>query len=135
MTWGVFPGKEVIQPTVVDPEAFLVWKDEAFSLWQHTWAAIYDEESPSADLIDHIHSTYYLVNVVDNDFINGDIFGFFNDALLVLDRPPLPGFRRQRRRRSSSTGGLGAPKQQEQQGLPRSMLDLDTGTSSELFVR
>lgn len=26
VTWGVFPGKEVVQPTVVDPHSFLVWK-------------------------------------------------------------------------------------------------------------
>jgi len=26
VTWGVFPGKEIIQPTVVDPVAFNVWK-------------------------------------------------------------------------------------------------------------
>ena len=26
VTWGVFPGKEVSQPTVVDPVAFTVWK-------------------------------------------------------------------------------------------------------------
>jgi hypothetical protein len=26
VTWGVFPGKEIIQPTVVDPVAFLSWK-------------------------------------------------------------------------------------------------------------
>jgi len=26
VTWGVFPGKEIIQPTVVDPIAFTVWK-------------------------------------------------------------------------------------------------------------
>jgi hypothetical protein len=26
VTWGVFPGKEVVQPTVVDPKSFLVWK-------------------------------------------------------------------------------------------------------------
>ena len=26
VTWGVFPGKEVIQPTVVDPQSFMVWK-------------------------------------------------------------------------------------------------------------
>jgi hypothetical protein len=30
VTWGVFPGKEIAQPTVVDPEAFLAWKTEAF---------------------------------------------------------------------------------------------------------
>ena len=26
VTWGVFPGKEVVQPTVVDPQSFSVWK-------------------------------------------------------------------------------------------------------------
>lgn len=26
VTWGVFPGQELQQPTVVDHETFLVWK-------------------------------------------------------------------------------------------------------------
>ncbi len=26
VTWGVFPAKEVVQPTVVDPQSFAVWK-------------------------------------------------------------------------------------------------------------
>ena len=26
MTWGVFPGREIQQPTVVDPIAFESWK-------------------------------------------------------------------------------------------------------------
>ena len=26
VTWGVFPAKEIIQPTVVDPQSFAVWK-------------------------------------------------------------------------------------------------------------
>lgn len=26
VTWGVFPGKEIVQPTVVDPESFKTWK-------------------------------------------------------------------------------------------------------------
>ena len=32
VTWGVFPGREIIQPTVVDPHSFRTWKDEAFNL-------------------------------------------------------------------------------------------------------
>jgi len=81
VTWAVFPGKEIIQPTVVDPESFLVWKDEAFSLWIRTWADIYHEESLSYDLINDIHDQYFLVNIVDNDFINGDIFQIFDDLV------------------------------------------------------
>ncbi len=34
VTWGVVPGKEVIQLTVVDPVSFIVWKDEAFQAWE-----------------------------------------------------------------------------------------------------
>ena len=26
VTWGVFPGKEIVQPTVVDPISFEFWK-------------------------------------------------------------------------------------------------------------
>ena len=59
---------------MVDPEVFEVWKDEAFSLWLSEWANLYNEESRSSELIHEIHNTYYLVNVVDHDFINGDIF-------------------------------------------------------------
>jgi methylenetetrahydrofolate reductase (NADPH) len=32
VTWGVFPGREIIQPTVVDAASFSVWKDEAFEV-------------------------------------------------------------------------------------------------------
>ena len=28
VTWGVFPGKEIVQPTVVDPVSFNIWKVE-----------------------------------------------------------------------------------------------------------
>lgn len=68
VTWGVFPGREVLQPTVVDPVSFKVWKDEAFALWREQWGKLYPEGSPSRDLLTRISETYYLVNLVDNDF-------------------------------------------------------------------
>lgn len=69
VTWGVFPAKEIIQPTVVDPDAFLDWKKEAFALWLSEWAPVYDDDSVSCDLIYEIHDSYFLVNLVDNDFV------------------------------------------------------------------
>jgi len=81
VTWGVFPGKEIIQPTVVEDSTFVVWKDEAFALWLSQWKAIYESSSNSASLIQDIHDTFYLVNLVDNDYINGDIFGFFDRVM------------------------------------------------------
>ena len=82
VTWGVFPGKEVLQPTIVDPAAFMVWKDEAFSLWLEIWASIYRDDSPAADVIHRIHDGYYLVNIVDNDFMSENrIFRLFEETI------------------------------------------------------
>ena len=47
VTWGVFPGREVLQPTVVDPHAFNIWKQEAFDLWLREWARLYPADSAS----------------------------------------------------------------------------------------
>jgi methylenetetrahydrofolate reductase (NADPH) len=81
VTWAVFPDREVIQPTIVEYGAFKAWKSEAFALWLQQWGAIYEEGSEAGDLIGRIHDEYFLVNVVDNDFISGDIFRVFEDAL------------------------------------------------------
>ncbi|ETV80540.1 methylenetetrahydrofolate reductase [Aphanomyces astaci] len=79
VTWGVFPGKEIIQPTVVDTASFAAWKDEAFELWLSQWASAYETDSPSHQLIKRIFDSYVLVNVVDNDYTNedSDIFKIF----------------------------------------------------------
>jgi len=37
VTWGVFPQKQVIQPTVVDYRSFLIWKKDAFNHWTSIW--------------------------------------------------------------------------------------------------
>ena len=77
VTWGVFPGKEIIQPTIVDPESFLIWKDEAFGLWNTEWATLYKPDSDSHKLLNMIKENYYLVNLVDNNFVDGDLFAIF----------------------------------------------------------
>ncbi|KAG0267785.1 hypothetical protein DFQ27_008284 [Actinomortierella ambigua] len=67
VTWGVFPGKEIVQPTVVEVVSFVAWKDEAFELWSE-WAKIYEHGSDSQKLIEHIRDEWFLVNIVHNDF-------------------------------------------------------------------
>lgn len=136
LTWGVFPNREILQPTVFDPETFLVWSEEAFQLWVQAWAPLYDDESESADLlykvgislyctsrdnccmgyfcvvccvghhaahplshtfrffqsnmfirivVEHsqIFETYYLVAIVDNDFIQSNLFGAFDEIVAM----------------------------------------------------
>jgi len=82
VTWGVWPGSEIKQPTVVDPNVFVnIWKDEAFALWHSQWASLYEEDSVSRKVIDDIANTYYLVNIVDNNFIDSNIFAIFEELI------------------------------------------------------
>lgn len=71
VTWGVFPGKEIVQPTIVDATAFMAWKEEAFELWAQ-WASLYEAESASSQLLKSIKNQWYLINIVDNNFVVGD---------------------------------------------------------------
>uniref|UniRef100_A0AC35TKL0 Methylenetetrahydrofolate reductase n=1 Tax=Rhabditophanes sp. KR3021 TaxID=114890 RepID=A0AC35TKL0_9BILA len=68
LTWGVFPGSEIAQPTVVDPLSFRAWKDEAFDVF-NTWATIYPADSVSRKTLQTIHDEYCLVTLVDNDYV------------------------------------------------------------------
>ncbi|CAI5729649.1 unnamed protein product [Hyaloperonospora brassicae] len=87
VTWGVFPNKEILQPTIVDSSSFLVWKDEAFALWLKLWASLYEESSKSFKLLHEIHDTYFLVSIVDNDFLNGNIWELFESSVSPVTSP------------------------------------------------
>lgn len=62
VTWGVFPGKEIIQPTIVETVSFLAWKDEFYRLGED-WAHCYDQTSPSRQLIQKMMDNWILVNI------------------------------------------------------------------------
>ncbi|CCX32765.1 methylenetetrahydrofolate reductase-domain-containing protein [Pyronema domesticum] len=79
VTWGVYPGKEIIQPTIVETVSFLAWKDEAYRLGED-WARCYETTSASRHLLQSIMDSWYLVNIVDNDFHrSGAIFRLFDN--------------------------------------------------------
>lgn len=82
LTWGVFPNREILQPTVFDPDTFLIWAEEAFSLWTSMWQNLYEMDSDSFDLIENIRDTYYLVAIIDNDFTTQTEGGTLWKALL-----------------------------------------------------
>ena len=67
VTWGIFPNREIVQPTIVETVSFLAWKDEAFRLGED-WAACYAVDTPSRKLISGIMDSWWLVNIVNNDF-------------------------------------------------------------------
>jgi methylenetetrahydrofolate reductase (NADPH) len=49
-----------------------VWSEEAFSLWSGMWLNLYDMDSESYQLIEEIRDTYFLVAIIDNDFVSKD---------------------------------------------------------------
>lgn len=84
VTWGVFKGKEIIQPTIVDHEAFMIWKQEALNVFTRTWAQIYKPHktekgedkagSPeSVEFLEKLTKNLFVMNIVENDFIEGDL--------------------------------------------------------------
>jgi methylenetetrahydrofolate reductase (NADPH) len=103
VTWGVFPGKEIVQPTIVETVSFLAWKDEFYRLGQD-WANCHASVSPARYVIEDLMETWYLINigkssvgiflgqffrltdfVVHNDFhVTHGIFPLF-DGLQVQD--------------------------------------------------
>jgi methylenetetrahydrofolate reductase (NADPH) len=84
VTWGVFPGAEIVQPTVVDNGAFVAWKEEAFALWKSQWQSIYEDGSVGFNTIQSIVDDFYLINIVDNDFVNGDLLKFMDTVVASL---------------------------------------------------
>eukprot|EP00796_Vickermania_ingenoplastis_P005125 gene5125-3679_t len=63
VTWGVFPGREIIQPTIVSIDTFRAWVEEAFDLWAAPFAL--NEVPPVIRLI---QEEWVLVCLVDNAY-------------------------------------------------------------------
>ena len=81
LTWGVFPNKEILQPTVFSLDTFVVWSKEAFDLWTDVWAYLYDDETESSALLYDIRDSYFLVAIIDNDFIDSSLFSDFEEFI------------------------------------------------------
>lgn len=84
VTWGVFPGKEIVQPTIVETISFLAWKDEAFRLGVD-WAQCYPSSSPSRVLIETLMESWYLVNIGKFSFTAESMHSFPNPILVHND--------------------------------------------------
>ncbi|CCL99999.1 uncharacterized protein FIBRA_02024 [Fibroporia radiculosa] len=68
VTWGVFPGQEVTQSTIIERESFLSWKDEAFSIWAE-WASFYPPNSQERILLERIRNERWLISIVHHDYM------------------------------------------------------------------
>ncbi|RIB18051.1 methylenetetrahydrofolate reductase-domain-containing protein [Gigaspora rosea] len=69
VTWGVFPGKEIVQPTIIEEVSFKAWKEVAFELCSE-WERLYPKDSTTQKLLKEIGDNWWLVNLVYNDYVN-----------------------------------------------------------------
>ncbi|KAG8899819.1 hypothetical protein FRB99_006434 [Tulasnella sp. 403] len=67
VTWGVFPGQEIAQSTIIERTSFLAWTEEAYSIWSQ-WALLYPPDSESRVLLENMRDTRWLVSIVHHDF-------------------------------------------------------------------
>lgn len=71
VTWGVFPGKEIVTPTIIEEVSFRAWSEEAFGIFAE-WAKVYDKGSASARLLEGARADAWLVNIIHHDYVDKD---------------------------------------------------------------
>lgn len=74
VTWGVFRGKEIVTPTIIEEVSFRAWGDEAFRIWDE-WRRIHPRGSATERFLDETKNDVWLVCVVGQDFGAGTKVG------------------------------------------------------------
>ncbi|KAM5464688.1 methylenetetrahydrofolate reductase 1 [Microsporum audouinii] len=74
VTWGVFRGKEIVTPTIIEAVSFRAWGEEAFGIWEE-WRRIFPRGSASEKLIRDVKDDVWLVCVVGQRFGAGGEVG------------------------------------------------------------
>lgn len=68
VTWGAFPGKEIITPTIIEEVSFTAWAEEAFGIWAE-WSRVYPVKSESKSVIEDIMGDVWLVNIIHHGYV------------------------------------------------------------------
>ena len=69
VTWGAFPGKEIVTPTIIEEVSFRAWAEEAFGIWAE-WGRVYGREAEkSRELVEGVRGDVWLVNVIHHGFV------------------------------------------------------------------
>ncbi|KAI1452920.1 MTHFR-domain-containing protein [Annulohypoxylon moriforme] len=71
VTWGVFPGKEIITPTIIEEVSFRAWSEEAYGIFAE-WAQVYGKGSESEKLLENARADSWLVNIIHHDYVDKD---------------------------------------------------------------
>ena len=68
VTWGVFRGKEIVTPTIIEEQSFRAWGEEAFGIWEE-WRRVFPRGSEEEKFLESCKRGSVLVNVVGQQFV------------------------------------------------------------------
>lgn len=70
VTWGAFPGKEIVTPTIIEEVSFRAWAEEAFEIWGE-WGRVYGRRNEeSRKVVEGCMNDVWLVNVIHHGFVS-----------------------------------------------------------------
>ncbi|MCJ1314604.1 hypothetical protein MMC25_008286 [Agyrium rufum] len=74
VTWGAFPGKEIVTPTIIEEVSFRAWGEEAFGIWRE-WEACFGRErrrgGESRGFLAEVRKGLVLINVIGHEYKGG----------------------------------------------------------------
>jgi methylenetetrahydrofolate reductase (NADPH) len=76
VTWGAFPGKEIVTPTIIEEVSFRAWAEEAFGIWWE-WSRVYTagkttdggKRKKSREVIEGVMQDVWLVNIIHHGYV------------------------------------------------------------------
>ncbi|KDN38871.1 MTHFR-domain-containing protein [Tilletiaria anomala UBC 951] len=71
VTWAVFPGREIVQPTIIEEDSFKAWCQEAFAIWAE-WELLFPPQSATKQLLHEIGEQRWLITVVHHEYRDPD---------------------------------------------------------------
>ena len=71
VTWGVFRGKEILTPTIIEEQSFRAWGEEAYGIWSE-WRRVFPRGSEEERFLESCRAEMCLVNCVGQKFQGGD---------------------------------------------------------------
>jgi methylenetetrahydrofolate reductase (NADPH) len=68
VTWGVFRGKEIVTPTIIEEQSFQAWGEEAYGIWNE-WRRVFPRGSEEEQFLEKCRAEMCLVNVVGQQYV------------------------------------------------------------------
>ena len=71
VTWGVFRGKEIVTPTIIEEQSFRAWGEEAYGIWRE-WRRLFPRGSEEERFLEKCRAEMCLINCVGQKFQGKD---------------------------------------------------------------